>query len=169
MVFLCPADSIANLAVVGLGAGRRNSGQPARRQRGPFMHEVARAEPVADHRLEQRYFDATAFDGVSAARMKYAALRRLQRARQLTGDRLGSGPIRGVDVGGRSQQCLRIGMVRPIEECGSFGQLNDPPEIHHGNAVGDVPHQAQIMRDQNNGEMQRSLQLQQEVDDLARG
>ena len=44
--------------------------------------------------------------------------------------------------------------------------LDDPPEIHHRDAVGDMPHHRQIMRDEEVGEAEFALEILQQVDDL---
>jgi hypothetical protein len=55
---------------------------------------------------------------------------------------------------------------RTREERVGLADLDDPAEIHHGDAVGDVPHDCKIMRDEQVGQMQFALQVLQQVDDL---
>jgi hypothetical protein len=44
--------------------------------------------------------------------------------------------------------------------------LDDLAEIHHGDAVGDVLHDRQVVRDEDVGEAEAGLQVAQQVDDL---
>ena len=44
--------------------------------------------------------------------------------------------------------------------------LDDPTQIHHGNFVADMAHDAQIMTDKEHGETHLLTQISQEVDHL---
>ena len=43
--------------------------------------------------------------------------------------------------------------------------LDNAPEIHHSDPVGHVPHQRQVMRDQDQRDPARRLQIRQQIDD----
>jgi hypothetical protein len=42
----------------------------------------------------------------------------------------------------------RIRMARLAVQRGRFGDLDDAAQIHHAHAVGDMPYDAQVMRDE---------------------
>ena len=47
-----------------------------------------------------------------------------------------------------------------------FGQFDQPAEVHHGHPVGDVLHKAQVVRDEDVGQLEFRLQFFQQVDHL---
>ncbi len=48
----------------------------------------------------------------------------------------------------------------------SVGQLGDLPEVHHGDPVGDVAHDAQVVRDEDVGQPELRLEVLEQVEDL---
>ena len=57
-------------------------------------------------------------------------------------------------------------MQRPLEEICRTGDLHHPAKIEHDDAVRDVAHHRQIVRDEQVGQVQLLLQVDQQVDDL---
>ena len=71
--------------------------------------------------------------------------------------------MRGWD---RRQQRLRIGMCRRCEQTIRSCDLDNAAEIHDRNAIGDVAHDREIVRNEQIGELQLPLEILQQVDDL---
>ena len=57
-------------------------------------------------------------------------------------------------------------MLRRAEERVGLRQLDDLPDVHHGHAVADVLDDAQVVRDEQVGQAELRLQIQQQVQDL---
>ena len=57
-------------------------------------------------------------------------------------------------------------MARVGEQLGLVGDLDDAPEIHHGDAVADMGDDREIMRDEQIGEAVLALQVDQQIDHL---
>ena len=57
-------------------------------------------------------------------------------------------------------------MRRRGEQRLGLPHLDDPSQIHHRHAAADVPHEPQIVRDEQVGQLQSLLQIHQQVDDL---
>jgi hypothetical protein len=51
-------------------------------------------------------------------------------------------------------------------EVRSRRHLHDPTEVHDRNPVGDVPHDREVVRDEQIGELELLLQLLEQIDDL---
>ena len=73
---------------------------------------------------------------------------------------------RRVGDGNRRQQRLRIGVQRLLVEFRAGRQLHQLAEIHDRHAGRDVADHAEVMRDEQVGQLQVLLQLLQQVDDL---
>ena len=58
-------------------------------------------------------------------------------------------------------------MARVGEHLLGGSHLDDPAEVHHGQAVGDVPRQAEVVRDDQSGKSEFVAQPQQQREDLA--
>ena len=48
----------------------------------------------------------------------------------------------------------------------AVADLHDAPEVHHRDAVGDVPHHREVVRDEDVGQPEVALQVGEQVDDL---
>ena len=48
----------------------------------------------------------------------------------------------------------------------AVAELDDAAEVHHGDAVGDLPDHRQVVRDEDVGEVELALQVPQQVQDL---
>ena len=57
-------------------------------------------------------------------------------------------------------------MARLREATLRLGQLNDLAEVHHGNPVAHVPHDAEVMGDEDQRQPKFALKILQQVDDL---
>jgi hypothetical protein len=53
----------------------------------------------------------------------------------------------------------------PVEGL-AIGQLHHPAEIEHQDAVADVPHDRQVVADEQKGQPELALQPHQQIDDL---
>jgi hypothetical protein len=57
-------------------------------------------------------------------------------------------------------------MLRPREQSGAVGELDDLAEIHHRDAMADVLDDRDVVRDEQIGEPEIALQIDEQVDDL---
>src|SRR4051812_2808926 len=109
-----------------------------------------------------------AIDRMRTAQMEMAAGRRRQRGRQLAADCLEADDLVVLehDSWNAVEQRARIRMGRTRIDPPRLGNLDDAPEIHDGNAVADVPHDAEIMADEQQSEAELAAQLEKQIDDL---
>jgi len=68
----------------------------------------------------------------------------------------------------RREQRACVGMLRGAEDALRRADLDDPTQVHHRDTVGDVADDLQVVADEEIGQVQPLLQLEQEVEDLAR-
>ena len=64
------------------------------------------------------------------------------------------------------QQDLGVRMARRGEQRVAVGDFDDVAEVHHGDAVADVAHHRQVVRDEQVGDAELGLQVHQQVDHL---
>ena len=64
------------------------------------------------------------------------------------------------------EQGTGIGMLRVIIKFPGGGEFHDPSEVHHADAVGDVPNHRQVMGNKDVGDPQLLLEILQQVDHL---
>ena len=57
-------------------------------------------------------------------------------------------------------------MQRVVEQLVAIGELDDAAEIHHGDALAEMPHHRQIVRDEQIGEAEALAQILEQIDDL---
>ncbi len=57
-------------------------------------------------------------------------------------------------------------MLRVVVDVVPAGRLDDLPQVHDRDPVGQVPHHRQVVRDEQIGEVELALQVLQQVDDL---
>jgi hypothetical protein len=62
---------------------------------------------------------------------------------------------------------LRIGVLRIFEDRGPWADLDDLAEIHHRYAMADALDDRNVVRDEQEGEVEALLQVQHQVDDCA--
>ena len=104
---------------------------------------------------------------VAAARVEAAAARRVDRARHVA---LEHDPLalRRSRIGDRHRREQRLGVRvdRPLVELLGRRELDDLAEVHHRDAVGDVAHDAEVVRDEDVGQRELVLQVVEQVHDL---
>ena len=69
-------------------------------------------------------------------------------------------------AGYRGEQRARIGVARRGEDGVRAAFLDDASQIHHGHAIGDVTHNAQVMADEDEGQAEVADQVGQQVHHL---
>ena len=57
-------------------------------------------------------------------------------------------------------------MQRALEQGARGGELDDLTGIHHGHAVGDVAHDAEVVRDEQDAHAQAGLEVAEQFEDL---
>ena len=68
--------------------------------------------------------------------------------------------------GNGGDQRARVGMRRRIEQLSHRPDLDQAAEIEDADAGDEIPHQAEVVRDEDVGEAERTAELDQEIDDL---
>ena len=88
---------------------------------------------------------------------------------------LGTSPVRitrlrprmpDLGIGTADSERLGVGMQRHLEQALLVGHLDDAAEIHDGDAVADVLDHGEVVGDEQVGELELLLQVDQQVDDL---
>src|SRR5262249_54922264 len=125
--------------------------------------------PVAGSHLPQLRADpAATVDRNRAAWMKRAARGRIDRARHLSLH--GSERATGLDARIRHwhgvEKRAGIGMQRVVEQLVAIRELDDAGEIQHRGALAEMPHQGEIVSDEQIGEAEALAQILEQVDDL---
>ena len=159
------------------GAGRAalvvDPEQVGRHRRGRVGTELA--GEVAGHLvtladLQQRRLHLRAdLLGELAAGAEPATGRRVDRARHvaLEADALTAAADRGLlHVRNGRDQRLRVRVVRVQVERLPVGDLDDLAEVHHRDLGAEVPHDRQVVRDEQERDVEFLLQVLQQVDDL---
>ncbi len=72
-----------------------------------------------------------------------------------------------LDLGHDGEQGARVGMPWVREQLLGGPLLDDPPEVHHRDPVGDVPREPEVVRDDEDRDPGISHQLEHELEDLA--
>ncbi|CAM5221535.1 hypothetical protein BTHI11S_00600 [Bosea thiooxidans] len=92
---------------------------------------------------------------------------RIKRAWHVAFERLGAreGAV-AADFGRGAEEGPAIGVDKGLPESGRVADLDDLAEIHHRDAVGDMPHEREIVRDEDIGDPGLLLKVVQQVDDL---
>ena len=116
--------------------------------------------------FEGRFFDRTNVDRHGTARVKAAALGRMERAGHIAlQDNAVPFVTRVRDRNGREQR-LRIRVQRLAIEIFTGSQFNHFPQVHHGDTVRDVFHHAQVVGDEQVGQPEFPLQVFQDIENL---
>src|SRR4051812_26582340 len=105
---------------------------------------------------------------VGAARVKAAAARRIDGARRLAADDDAlSGPVlvRIRYRYGREER-LRVWVYGLDVELLGRRELDDLPEVHHGDPLGHVAHHGEVVRDEHVAQAESLLQVVEQVDHL---
>ena len=90
-------------------------------------------------------------------RVETAARWRINRARHVTDDTCPFRLFFGIGPGYRRDQSPRVGMHGTAEQGLGRCQLDDLPEVHDGDAIADVPHDAEVVRDEDVGQTEPLL------------
>ncbi len=148
------------------GGGAHAAGDPGALGRHLGRRQDARGEMAGAHRAQRRH-------GLGALRTAGAAARveRAARGRVDEGGRVArvSAPASGrarVEPGDRVQQAPGVGVLRGGEDGLGRPLLDDPPGVHHRDAVGHPGHDAEVVGDQQDPRPQRALLLLHQVQDL---
>ena len=168
MRIIRPGAPLALGSVTGLRAahrgrhgGRLRVGQPPQLLEGDVAaHQV----PVLGFDERRLLFLADRAQLAMAARVEDAAARRLRRGRDLARE-LDPLAAAAVDRRHRGQQRLRVGVVRACEHDLGGTELHQPAQVHDRDAVGDVAHDAEVVRDEQVGDPFLHLQLDEQVED----
>ncbi len=72
----------------------------------------------------------------------------------------------GSPFGSAASRCLGIGVLRAREEFGDRALLDDLARGHHADALGDLPHDAEVVGDEQHRHAQAPLQLFEKLEDL---
>ena len=103
--------------------------------------------------------------GMRAARMEGAAGGRRQRVRNFAGDGRALAAAH-LQVRNGIQQHARVGVFRPREQILGIRDLDQAPQVHDSDPVGDVRDDRQVVRDEKVGEAEPRLQIAHQVEDL---
>ena len=156
----------ANAAIRRSSAGERPVSAGTAATRRQLRASDGRRSHGRRHRDQRRPLDPAALDRMRAAQMQMAAGRRIDRARHVALQDGAVAPRARARHRDRGQQRLRIGVARVGEQFVGRRGLDDAAEIHHGDAVGDVLHHREIVRDEDVGEAEPPLQVAQQVEHL---
>ena len=128
-------------------------------------HVTAR-DVVLPERRHRRRVLAADVDRERAAGVEVAARRRCERARDLAAHGTCREPATGVGLGDRLEQRPRVRMLRPREHLVRRAGLDDLPEVHDGDPVGDVLDDRQVVGDEDQRHAELALEVADEVQDL---
>ena len=149
---------------ISLGGGREQHGCGHLPER-----KVAGYLPSLGNGCERRPLDPAAVLGDGAARMEAAAVRRVDRARHVARQHDALARPRCVEhrapAPRRSAPGYRDGLGL-AKMSSAAPSLDDRAQIHDRDARRDLAHHAQIMGDEDIGEVEPLLQIGQQVDDL---
>src|ERR1700735_3326135 len=100
-----------------------------------------------------------------AAGMEVTAGWRVEWAGDFALDR-GETPLWGLDAGSLREQALGVGMVWPGEYLFRRRALHDTAEIHDQHAIGEMLHHAEVVADEQVGQVEFPAQVHEQVEDL---
>ena len=125
----------------------------------------AGAERRVRYGLQQRHLAPATLGSVRTARVERAAGRRLERIRHFAGD--GGPGLPGVrQIRNRVEEHPRVGMLWTRKQPLRRRQLDNAPEVHHADAIGDVMNDGKIVRDEKIGEVELALQSAHQIQHL---
>ena len=116
---------------------------------------------------QQRALDRADLLGIAAARMEVAPGRRVGRAGHIAGQSNRPRALTRVGLGDGRQQRFGIRVLRIIVQLLGLGHLDQIADVHHRHPVGDMLDHAQIVGDEQIGEIELLLQLLQQVQHLS--
>src|SRR5207253_3844110 len=99
-------------------------------------------------------------DRPRAARVKHASRRRIEWARHLAPQHRTRARAleRRIGNGHRIEERLSVGMQWITVKRVAVGKLHDAPEVHHRDAIGNVAHDGEVVRDEKIGEAELLLE-----------
>ena len=109
---------------------------------------------------------AAGLDRPRAARVERAPGRQGGRDGWAARDRPGARPRRARGSGTERQQRLGVGVGGPVEERVGVGGLDDPPRVHHRDAVGHLADDAEVVRDEQDAHVEVAAQPVEQLEDL---
>lgn len=118
------------------------------------------------HWYQSRHFDSTTLDREWATGMKRAPARRVDRAWHLAIYGRLQPNARRIRYRRRCDQRFGVGVDRLGEQCFAGCELHDSTEIHDRDAMGDMLHDAEVMRDEDEGDTHLLLEIQEQIQDL---
>lgn len=124
--------------------------------------EMAGGRLTGSNCPERGLFRGTAVGGAGAARAETAAARRVHGREHFAGDR-GRRMLPRPSTRDRRQERSGVGMAWSAVEHRGRCQLNDLAHVHDGDPVADLPHQAQVVRDEQVGDLQLPAKAIQQV------
>src|SRR5258708_24514091 len=128
--------------------------------------QVTRDQRAVRHGPECGFISAAALEGLWASRVEVAAGRPVDRAWDIALEDDPRPRRAGLRDRHRGQQGLRVGVPGRGENLTFVAQFDDLAEIHHGNPMGDVLDDREIVADEQQRQTQLALQVLQQVDDL---
>src|SRR5580704_3587849 len=115
---------------------------------------------------ERRLDPGTDVFGEGAARAEAATRRRIARIGRIALDRRLLGALARIHRRPRREQRLRIGMLRIAVDRLDRPQLDDLAEIHHQHAVAEILHDVEVVADEEVGQAELGLEIDQHVQHL---
>src|SRR5262249_35816549 len=128
--------------------------------------EDVTGDTVAALKHQARLLLGAALERERAARMKAAAGRRIDRARHIALQHGARTPARGIGERHGGEQRPRIGVLASAVKLSGGGDLEVLATIPPRHAVADVLDHPQVMGDEQEGETELLLQIEQHVQDL---
>ena len=118
-------------------------------------------------RGERRRVPPSAFlGGVSTSRLKVTTIGRVDGGWSFAFQTNHRPPARWIKHRNRCEQCLCIRMCRRFKDGADGTALDDSPEVHDGDLMGDEAHDGEIVRDEQIGDPHLLLERLQEIQDL---
>ena len=131
------ARKVSASSAAAAASARPSPARPRHSRRRPPWRKQRTAWPAPTRRRAAPR--AAARHHVRAARVEAAAGRRLERARHVAREHDALAAPARVGHRDRREQRVRVGMARAAEELPRSAPLDDPAEVHHRHAVGEVP------------------------------
>ena len=98
--------------------------------------------------------------------MEPATRRRIDSARRIALQDHVIAPDLRVGDRDRGDQRLGVGMTRTVEQLVPRRRLDELAEIHDGDAIADMAHHAEVMGNEQIGDLEARLQIPQQIDHL---
>src|SRR5262249_28739543 len=152
----CGESSTSAIGVTG--------GECRRTGSGIGIVEITRREMSHRDLAQRRRLVLALLHRERAARMEVATARRIERPPNLALDRH-VGALSRLHFADLGQQRDGVRMIRMRKELVGRAALDHAPEIHHHDAIGYEAYDAQVMADEEVREIERALELHEQVQD----